>query len=161
MANIESHPNNLKSLNMTTSIRASPLSVSLSPSIFLSRRLPRKHTCCANFKSGYTGAITISRAISPQSEFSACYRSVCQTSSSIGIFNRRARRLIRSRFGSSLFSACSESSVSPTCSFTGCCGDSHLFLPKCASRAPAHAAPNAQKIAGNSPSADQFFVSGV
>lgn len=29
--------------------------------IFLSRRLPRKHTCCANFKSGYTGTITIPR----------------------------------------------------------------------------------------------------
>lgn len=44
------------------SLSLSLFSLSLSPSIFLSCCLPRKHTCCANFKSGYTGAIIISRA---------------------------------------------------------------------------------------------------
>jgi len=76
VANIKSHPNNLKLLGMTTYIvrvfsRAPFLSFlisthflfSLTPFIFFSRRLsPQKHTCCANFKSGYTGAITIPRA---------------------------------------------------------------------------------------------------
>lgn len=49
------------SLSLFLSSLPSLVSLFLHP--FSSRvACPRKHTCCANFKSGYTGAITISRA---------------------------------------------------------------------------------------------------
>lgn len=69
MTYIESYRNNLNPLHIHPHafpslflpfLTASLFALSLF--VFLSRRPPRKHTCCTNFKSSYNGAITISPA---------------------------------------------------------------------------------------------------
>jgi len=71
VANIKSYLKNLKLLSMTTYVVSRSLLVFPYIHIFSSLLLhsfssrvvyPTKHTCCTNFKSGYTGAITIPRA---------------------------------------------------------------------------------------------------